>query len=110
MRPFLLGNPLFTIWQYLTARIKWLLFLSVIVGAAAGLVEYLFVFVLQLFLYSLKITNEISIAIPDWLPLDLGFTLAAFVSAGLLRSITNALRVFVSRLTAQVYYRDTRQT
>ena len=97
------------IWNFLPKSLKRLAVLSVGLGVVAGTVEYLFIVVLQLFLYSLGVTKSLEGSVPAWVPTTLSFTLSMLVLGGFVRSLANGSKVFVSRLISQLFFKTIRE-
>ncbi len=78
---------------------------SILIGSLAGLVEYGFAFILQLFLFSLGILTQDQLTVPAWLPRGLTFTLIALVCVGIFRSFVVGSNIYNSRMASQTFYK-----
>lgn len=97
-----------TYWRSLDPALKRLLFIAILTGCLTGGVELLFTVALQIFLYGLKITDSIAMDLPADVPTSFEFGIAFLVAIGFVRAVLTALKIFVSRLCAQTYCRETR--
>lgn len=85
-----------------------LLRFSILIGVAAGVIEYGFVYILQMFLSTMGLVFKQSLEMPEWVPTSLGFVLTALLVMGFLRSFVQGAKVYLSRMASQTFFRQKR--
>ncbi|MFI5390487.1 MAG: ATP-binding cassette domain-containing protein [Bacteriovoracales bacterium] len=94
---------------FLGPRVFTLLLFSIGVGMFWFAIEAAFVYVLQGFVFSLKITSIENLFLPSWYPTSLKATSIILVVYGLFRSIGRFFLLHLTNLTQQAFLRTQRE-
>ncbi len=104
------------IWQrflkfkgFLGKRVFTLLLLSIATGLFWFGIEAAFIYVLQGFIFSLKITPKENLFLPEWYPTSLRWTSVILVVYGLFRATGRFFLSHISNLTQQAFLRTQRE-
>lgn len=95
-------------WCFLDRKVRKRILISILVGVSSGVIEYVFVIVLQLFLLSIGIMDESTVRVPFWVPKSLEFTLGLLLLAGFVRSFATGAKIYLSRMVTQHFLKTTR--
>ncbi len=95
--------------SFLGPRVFTLLLLSIATGLLWFAIEASFVYVLQGFIFSLKITAKENLFLPDWYPTSLRATSIILVLYGLFRSIGRFFLTHLQNITQQAFLRTQRE-
>jgi ABC-type multidrug transport system fused ATPase/permease subunit len=95
--------------KFLGRRVWILLGLSTFAGILLFLVESSFIFVSQLFLFTVGLISREKLIVPDWLPTTLNFSICLLLLFGLSRGLILMLKYYLVGLIGQEFVKEQRK-
>lgn len=92
--------------EFLGAKVTWILVIGLFCGVLLSAVEFIFAYLLQLFLLVMGVAQQTSLSVPSWLSgmVNLRAVMVGILVLGLGRALLNAYQTYLQQLISSEFF------